>query len=296
MRPKLLVCFPFDAAPDPTGWSGGKPLSSWAAAVEEAGFDGIAVTDHPFPSSEWLATGHHALDPLIALTAFAGSTERVRLITDILVAGYRNPYLLAKSIVSLDVLSGGRLTVGMGGGYQEAEFKALGAVYAGRGRRFDAALDAIYDALTGNHVAQELGPYPTPGNTMLPRPIQRPHPPFWIGGNSDAAMRRAAHKADGWMPFPQPRSRVAVSGSPALGSLDALAVRIGEARAMRSSVGLPPLEFCSGIFARVTDADLAPLTEEYGDAGVTWLRLLAPGATMAQSIERVHELANALCH
>ena len=293
-RPRTLVLLPFGAAPDPAAWCEGRPLAAWAAAVEAAGFDAVAVTDHPFPSDEWLPTGHHAFDPFVLLTAFAGATERLRLVTDIIVAGYRNPYLLAKSVASLDVISDGRLVLGMAVGYQQAEFAALGASYGDRGRRFDAALDALYAALSGESVEVSDGYFPAPGNTALPRPVQLPHPPVWIGGNSDAAIRRAVHQADGWMPFPQPEARVAISGSPALGSLEQLVPRIEDAQAQRAALGRPPLEVCSGIFGRFDDVDLADVLDEYGRAGVSWVTLTPGGATMAASIGRLESLASHL--
>jgi probable F420-dependent oxidoreductase len=295
-RPRTVMLIPFELAPDPVAWCGGAPVAAWAAAAEAAGFDAVAVTDHPFPSDEWLPTGHQAFDPFVLLTAFASATERIRLLTDIIVAGYRNPYLLAKSVASLDVVSGGRLVLGMGAGYQRAEFDALGASFTDRGKRFDAALESLYAALGGESVSATGGYFPAAGNTALPRPVQQPHPPVWIGGNSDAAIRRAVHLAEGWMPFPQPRSRVAISGSPALGSLEELKPRIERAQEERAATGRPPLDICSGIFGRFDDADLPDVLEEYGRAGVSWITLTAPGATMAESIARMESLAAALLH
>ena len=293
-RPCTMVLIPLNAATDPAAWCEGKPIATWAAAVEAAGFDAVAVTDHPFPSDEWLPSGHHAFDPFVLLTAFAATTERIRLITDIIVAAYRNPYLLAKSVASLDVISGGRLVLGMGAGYQRAEFDALGASFEDRGRRFDATLGALCAALSGESVKVGDGYFPAPGNTALPKPVQQPHPPVWIGGNSDAAIRRAANLADGWMPFPQPRSRVAVSGSPALGSLEQLIPRIEFAQEQRAATGRTPLDICSGVFGRFDDGDLPDILDEYGRAGVTWVTLTAPGTTMAASIARIESLAAAL--
>jgi probable F420-dependent oxidoreductase len=295
-HPKLMVCLPFEASVDPRSWTQGQPLGAWAAAVEDAGFDGIAVTDHPFPTTAWLPSGHHALDPFVALTAMATATTGTRLITDVLVAGYRNPYLVAKSIASLDVVSGGRLCVGIGVGYQRGEFDALGAEFASRGALFDSMLDAVYLALSGDEVVQTTGPFPAEGNVCRPTPVQSPRPPFWIGGNSTAAMDRAATKADGWMPFPQPRSRVATSLSPALGSLTALAERIVHVQNQRSAAAKRPLTICSGMFGRVADHDLADAMDDYAEAGVDWVRIVAPGPTMDASVQRLHELATALGH
>lgn len=295
-RPKLMVCLPFEATVDPRAWTHGESLAAWAAAVEDTGFHGISVTDHPFPTTEWLPTGHHALDPFVALTVMATATTRIRLITDVLVAGYRNPYLLAKSISSLDVVSGGRLCVGIAAGYQRGEFEALGAEFTGRGALFDSMLDAVYRALNGEEVVDTTGPFPAPGNVSRPTPVQFPRPPFWIGGNSIAAIRRAVTKADGWMPFPQPRSRVSTSLTPALGSLRALADHIADAQARRCAAAKVPLTICSGIFGRVADHDLGDALGDYAEAGVDWVRLVVPGATMANSVRRLHELGTALGH
>ncbi len=294
VRPKLLVCFPLEASGDPLRWGGPGCLAKWARAVEDCGFDGVAVTDHPFPATSWLPSGHSALDPFVALTAMATATDRLRLITDVLVSGYRNPYLLAKSVASLDVVSAGRLCVGIGAGYQRQEFDALGMPFQGRGRLFDAALEATFAALTGEPVVQPDGPFPAPGNQSLPVPVQQPRPPFWIGGNSDAALERAVEKADGWMPFAQPRSRVSTSLSPALGSLAALSERITHARQLRSAAGGAPLDFCSALFGRVTDEELPSTLAAYSQAGVTWVRMLAPGATIDDSLRRLEQLAAAL--
>lgn len=100
-----------------------------AGAAERAGFDACYVTEHPFPTDEWLDSGggHHALDPFVALAAAAAVTSRLRLHTNILVLPYRNPFLTAKALASLDVLSGGRVIAGIAVGYLEGEYRALGA-------------------------------------------------------------------------------------------------------------------------------------------------------------------------
>src|SRR5437868_8045227 len=98
-----------------------------AARAEAAGFDGFSLTEHPVPGARWLEHGgHQSLDPLIALAAIAAATQRIRLVTHLVVAGYRNPFVLAKAAATVDIVSGGRLTLGLGAGYHKTEFHALG--------------------------------------------------------------------------------------------------------------------------------------------------------------------------
>jgi probable F420-dependent oxidoreductase len=178
-----------------------------ARAAEAAGFASVFVTDHPFPEDEWLATGgHHALDPFVALSFAAGATTTVRLFTNLCVLPYRNPFLAAKSALSLDVLSGGRLTLGVGAGYLRPEFRALGVDFDERNELLDEAIVAVKRAWSESGLQLSGRHFDARGHTMLPRPIQSPHPPIWVGGNSKRAIRRAVDLADGWTPMPNPRA------------------------------------------------------------------------------------------
>src|SRR5690348_8441543 len=108
-------------------------IAAISLAAEQAGFFAVYVTEHPMPGDDWLATGgHHALDPFVALSFAAAATSSIRLQTNLAVPAYRNPFLLAKSVASLDHLSGGRVILGVGAGYLEPEFRALGVDYAER--------------------------------------------------------------------------------------------------------------------------------------------------------------------
>jgi probable F420-dependent oxidoreductase len=286
---KFIASIPFSAAGDLSSWCEGGTITDWAVAAEAAGFDAVAVTDHPFPTEPWLAAGgHHAFDPFVILTAFGVTTRRIRLLTDVLVAGYRNPYLAAKSIASLDVLTGGRLTVGIAAGYQKGEFDALGASFHDRGARFDGALVAMTAAFSGEPVTRYGTYFPASGNVLRPRPVQQPRPSIWIGGNAPAAVRRAVHLADGWMPFAQAPSRVTISKSPSLQSLEELAPRIEGAQKLRAEAGKPPLEICSSIFERGLDPDaLLARAADYEAVGVTWVRTNVVGKTLSDTVARM---------
>ncbi|MBX6387750.1 MAG: LLM class F420-dependent oxidoreductase [Frankia sp.] len=231
---KLNYQFPMRAAKHWQQWIDERDLADVAVAAEECGFDMVSTTDHPFPEQNWVDNGgHHAFDPFVALSFMAAATRRVRLLTFVLVAGYRNPYLAAKSAASLDLLSGGRLVLGMGAGYQRAEFEVLGAALDDRGRRFDAAIQAMRAAWSGEVVDRDDPYFPAHGHTQLPGPAQPSGPPVWIGGNSRAARRRVARLADGWLPFEQPAAMSKITRTPPL-SADELGERIEELRRMRT--------------------------------------------------------------
>ncbi len=217
-----------------------------AAAAERAGFAAVHTTDHPFPPAEWVAAGgHHSLDPFVALSFAAAATSQVRLHTHLLVAPYRNPFLVAKGIATLDVLSGGRVIVGLGAGYLEGEFEALGIPFDERNQRIDEAIVAIRAAWSGDPTDFEGSSYRASGNAMLPVPRQRPHPPIWIGGNSRRAMRRAVRLADGWCPFPAPAALARRIHSAPLESTEALAAALDDARRFADEIGrTAPLTVC----------------------------------------------------
>jgi probable F420-dependent oxidoreductase len=283
-------------------WVGEGDLNEFAVAAEEAGLDAVNVTDHPFPEDSWLANGgHHAFDPFVALSSMSAVTSTIGLRTNLLVAGYRNPYMAARSIASLDVLSGGRVLVGMGAGYLRAEFEVLGADFSTRGKRFDEAIEAMSAAWSGKSVDREGTFYPAHGHSMVPVPIQRPRPPIWVGGNSAAAMRRAALLADGWLPFPQPAVMAAITGSPALTSLDDLKAGIDEVHRLRNEAGLDGnFDIAFASFDRpdpVGDPSGERFRERlaaYEDVGVTWLTLGCHGRTLTACKEELAWLAEAV--
>jgi probable F420-dependent oxidoreductase len=274
----------------------GDAIAHIAGAAEAAGFDAVFVTEHPFPGDAWLAHGgHHALDPLVALSFAAAATTRLRLQTNLYIAAYRNPFLSAKAVATLDVLSGGRVILGVGAGYLEPEFAALGVDFEERNALTDEALRAMKVAWSGESVALDGHHFTATGNTMLPRPAQRPHPPLWVGGNSRRAIRRAVEEADGWVPMPNPARSASRRRTPALESLDDLRAGIAYAREHAEAVGREaPLDvvfmplgidmFNSGRL----DADrVFESVEELASAGVTWLAAGVPGDTRAEFVDNV---------
>ena len=213
-------------------------IAAVARAAEAAGFTSVFVTEHPYPEDAWLATGgHHALDPFVALSFAASATTSVRLFTNLCVVPYRNPFLVAKAALTLDVLSGGRLTLGVGAGYLEPEFRALGVDFEERNELLDEGLVAIKRAWTESNVDMTGRHFEVRGHTMLPRPVQSPHPPIWVGGNSKRAIRRAVDLADGWTPMPNPRALGARRRSAHLETVEELEALIAYANDYRVKTG-----------------------------------------------------------
>ena len=174
-------------------------MARLARLAEEAGFEALWVGDHiALPVDQGDAAYQPRLEALVALTYLAAVTTRVRLGAGVIVLPQRQPVLLAKQLASIDVLSGGRLTVGFGVGYMEAELRALGVSLADRGARTDeylAALRALWQEpapeFAGRFVSFEKV-------VQRPLPDQRPHPPIVIGGHSPAAFQRAVTAGNGW--------------------------------------------------------------------------------------------------
>lgn len=258
-------------------------IAEIARSAEDAGFSACFVTDHPFPGRAWLdAGGHHTLDPFVALSFAAAATKRLRLQTHILVLPYRNPFLVAKAAASLDVLSNGRMILGVAAGYLESEFAALGADYAGRNERCDEALVAMRLAWTGDAVKMEGVGFRARDNVMRPPPAQRPHPPLWIGGNSKRAIRRAVEHGDGWVPFPNPPALARYSRTAVLVSAEDLADGLGYARAYAAEIGRRRrLEVCYSLLAPADAGpdQVADTVASYAELGVGWLTVGVRGRT-----------------
>ena len=172
-------------------------LLAAAQAADAAGFFYVAVCDHiaiPRDKAETMSTTW--FHPVATLAWLAAQTERVRLMTNVLVPAYRHPLETAKAFATLDTLSNGRVILGVGAGHVEGEFDALGIPFAARGRITDDAVDGIITSWLQEYVD---------GVGLAPRPVQTPRPPVWIGGSSKPALRRVAARGDGWIPQGTPR-------------------------------------------------------------------------------------------
>lgn len=190
-----------------------------ARAAESLGFASVWVLDRLLwpvepvskypgnPKGELPAPMQNTYDPFIVLSFAAAHTERVLLGTSVLVAPYRSPTVTAKMTATLDLLSGGRLIMGLGVGWSADEFVAVGGGLEDRNQQTDEFIQVVRELWRSDEISFSGAHYRIPRTLFLPKPLQRPSPPIWIGGNSARAMRRVAAFGDGW----HPTSRMPVS-------------------------------------------------------------------------------------
>lgn len=180
------------------GW---EDVVAIARAADRLGYDHLTCSEHvAIPTEIATARGGRYFDPLATLGYLAAETERIRLATYVLVLGYHHPLEVAKRYGTLDVVSGGRVVLGVGVGSLEEEFDLLGAPFADRGERADESLAAIRAAwgrseptFAGAHVAYD--------GLVVDPPAPRTEVPIWVGGRTERSLRRALALGDGWAPF-----------------------------------------------------------------------------------------------
>jgi probable F420-dependent oxidoreductase len=239
-------------------------VRSLGREAEDRGFESIWVPEHvvlfddyesqyPYAADGRFPGGGDTglLEPLTALTYLAAVTNRIRLGSGICLVPQRNPVYTAKQVVDLDCLSGGRVDFGIGVGWLREEFEAVAVPFARRGARTDEYLQVMRSLWTDEVSSFEGEHYTLPACRMYPKPVQQPHPPIHVGGESAAAMRRAARHGDGWYSFNRlpdelddplerldamlaeegrSRSDVQLTVSPYLNPVDAAAVEAYRAR------------------------------------------------------------------
>lgn len=194
----------FDYAAD------GEDAPAWSLTLEAAttaeglGFHSVWLADHLYLSTEKYGGPpgrHRAVDPVVGLAAIARATQRVRVGTLVLCTQLRPPAVLAKALATLDIVSAGRLIIGMGAGWYEPEFEDAGVAFARPAVRLEQLAEAV-DIVKGMHGG---GPFTYEGRhyqarqaRCLPVPVQKPHPPVWIGGKGDRLLGVVARHGDGW--------------------------------------------------------------------------------------------------
>ncbi len=177
---------------------GAGEIAAEARWLEELGFEYISVGEHFMRGSPPGPT--HAALPLLAVAA--GATDRIRLLSSIVLVPFYHPLMLAKFAATLDIASQGRLTLGVGvGGEFPVEFEAAGLNPRQRGRRTDECLEAVRQLWTQDTVSFQGRHFQLENAAINPRPHQDPHPPVWVAGRRDAAMRRAVRYGEGWLPY-----------------------------------------------------------------------------------------------
>lgn len=259
-----------------------------AVEADDLGYESVWCSEHvvfpvrmersPIPGEEHppVPPTTPAFDPFAVLSYLAARTSTLRLGTSICLLGHRHPFLGARGFTTLDRLSGGRAEAGIGVGWLESEFDALGLDFATRGKRLDEALD-VCKRLWTESIVQHEGPiFPFEPVRFEPKPIQKPYPPITIGGESEAALRRAVRSADGWMGMEHTPETAAV----AVGRLEALLRECGRRR---------------DTFTVTVQADVRTADEgkAFADAGVDRL-LIHPWDRSRESVEGVRAFASAV--
>ncbi|MEV5710792.1 TIGR03619 family F420-dependent LLM class oxidoreductase [Actinoallomurus sp. NPDC052274] len=215
-RPELSAALVSFAAADPGGWD---HLFRAARLLDQAGFDRLVVSDHVVLGERLDEYGRpeiggqrggrqptgpdgHWLEPLTTLSVLAGMTSRIRLGTNILIAALRRPAVLAKSTATLDVLSGGRLDLGVGVGWQREEYEAAGLAFEDRGRLLDHTLEVcqtLWRQTRASYTSPELR---FENLHMMPKPLRAEGVPVWISGTiNPRVVRRLARFGTGWIPW-----------------------------------------------------------------------------------------------
>ena len=293
-------------------------LATLARTGEELGFAIISVSDHviipkainstyPYNESGTFAgsPSGECLEQLSLLSFLVGVTSSAKLLTSVMVLPHRPPVLTAKMLATIDVLSNGRLIVGCGVGWMREEFEAIGAPsYDERGSVGDEYIQAFKELWTSDNPAFE-GKYCRFANVAFaPKPVQKPHPPIWTGGESPAALRRAGRLANVWYPIgSNPRFPV---GTPA--QFAAYAARV---KRYATEAGRDPSSLDFAYSANwyndqqaqtLPDGQRRPLTgtpqqiaddiKRYEELGVRHMMVNLQGETQAQTLERMQRFAD----
>jgi probable F420-dependent oxidoreductase len=286
-------------------------IRSFAQAMEALGYHALWLSDHvvipttftsryPYarPGAFQVAQTENFFEALSTLGYLAGVTTRIRLGTSVLVVPQRNPVLTAKQLATLDALSGGRLILGVGVGWFREEFEALGATtFERRGAATDDYLRVFKALWTAETSSYDGSFYHLPPVRAFPKPVQRPHPPIWVGGTGPACWRRAATLGDGWHAI-RPRHAELQEGIAAMRIIAAEAGR--DPTALTTSVRLllrwgdPPAAGAEVRDLTGDEASIAAQVRQYAALGVGHLALDAgygpPGGELP-ALERFARLA-----
>jgi probable F420-dependent oxidoreductase len=241
-------------------WATPDTMRHFARRAEDLGYATLWTFQRVLAPVDAQLAQRSVLDPVVALAAVAGDTHRIRLGTATICAPFTAPALLAKTLTSLDVVSGGRLTAGVGMGWLPQEYAAAGVPYERRGARMDEYLRCLTALWTQDPVEFAGEFYTVPRSHVGPAPVQHPHPPILVGGAAAPALRRAGRLAQGWI----------ASSTHALEDLRASIelVRAGAREAgrdpdalqivvRRTLENMPPLEQLHGVTEVILDLNLS---------------------------------------
>ncbi len=267
-------------------------MREFAQRVESLGFDSIWVTDHVIvPKALTIVYRDRMLDPLAALSFLAGVTDRLTLGTSVIILPYRNPITVAKEVASVDALSGGRVILGVASGWMEGEFRALNADFKNRGAVSDGHLRVIRELWTNPEPEFYSEHYHLSGVVFSPQPVQRPHPPIWVGGRSRRAIRRAVELGDGWHPNGLEYDDL----KDAVAYMNDLSHRGGRSAppelSTRGSVDFDERSGDSRAFLRGSGEAMAEAINRYQGLGMTHIAVGFADAPMDQALEDLDRFA-----
>jgi probable F420-dependent oxidoreductase len=291
---KFMVEYPLGTDDEGQPWSRPSRITAFAQALEAAGVDAIAFTDHPAPSKKWLERGGHAtIDPFVGLGFCAAVTTTLRLMTALTVVPYRNPLLMTKSMTAVDVVSGGRATFVLGTGYLRSEFLALGVDFDERNALFDEAIEVAKGLWSDDDLHFEGKHFTAIGQTLSPPQVQRPHPPLWLGGNAKIVRERVASWGDGWAPMlgggvlaQTTRTAAITTDDDFSQALDDLAERLANHGRSLSDIDIVGSITPTRVGLSDTSAYLDGLTQ-LASLGVTWTHAPIVRANIAASLDAI---------
>ncbi len=279
-------------------------VKRFAQTAERVGYDAIAFTDHPAPSNRWVESGGEGVADLFTSLAFcAAVTERVRLMSFVLMPNYRNPFLMAHAVATLDHLSAGRVTLGLGTGYLKSEYFALGTDPAFKRADFEEALEVARQVWAGQDVTYEGRQFSARGVRAVPASLQTPHPPLYLHGNTDWGLKYAVQHCQGWMGMLIGPERTNTLKTKPIPDLESMARRIDDVRAECDRVGrdIATLEIVVNGNWGLMDIRKNPSAEQMRDEigqldamGVTWQCFNICGDDPDASIDTLKWVADAV--
>jgi probable F420-dependent oxidoreductase len=284
---RYICGYPIGLDP-PAGLLTQQAVGAVAATAEAAGFGAFSLTEHPATPERWRDnSGHDAIDPFVGLAFAAAATHRIQLLTYLAVLPYHRPFALAKTVATLDRLSGGRFILGAGTGYLRGEFEALGVDFDARNTLFDQSVEAMRAAWTGLPVSLDGIGFAAREVVGRPAPATLPHPPIWIGGNSALTRRRVAEWGQGWMPIPTTGAQSLRRHTASLTLPGQLKEWIAELQEHRERLGrLGPAEvsfMIEDVDPRAQTARYLERVHELENIGVGWISLQVPGRSRAET-------------
>jgi probable F420-dependent oxidoreductase len=294
-RVKFAVQYPVEQHGCAPEFVAAEGIREFVRVAEESGLDAVALSEHPAPSRKWLANGgHDTFDTLTALAFMAGATSRLRLIAHLFVLPYRNPLMAAKALATVDRVSAGRLTIGVGSGYLRSEFAALGVDFTERNELVDESLRVLTRVWSGEPLTMTGRHFEAVDQVQRPLPLTQPVPPLWIGGNGRTARRRVVEFGQGWSPMISAPSQAASVRTATISTCAELAHAIADVRGQwdrAGRAGVPEVfTTVSGIETAFTTREFDRYRHEVGrfaEAGVTWAMVRVPAQSYAGALDAV---------